>query len=301
MAPCATPRALVYYPFIMNKILSIVSAAVCAASLSAFAQEAEEAELETSEEKIWTAGFDADFLTGYQWRNAISNNEGAFHGCFWGDVDVFGPLSVGGYVWQNYDFTNNRRDSYRNALTETDYGIHMGLNAWASEEEEYSLDFELGHEWYTYHNRVHGTRKENPDTREIYLKATFENPAITPYGQISWMYDDLGDYDAGIHYEIGFTKEVPVTEEFSVGADWNVNFANRDYQAFLLGTTSSGLFGTTVKVFGKYAFTEWMSMTGTLAYTGLLNRDARDEIADDEEWDYDRDFLWGGLSLNLEF
>lgn len=284
----------------MNKILSVASAVVCAASLNAFAQEAEENELVESEEKIWTVGFDADFLTGYQWRNQVSNSEGAFHGCFWGDVDVFGPVSVGAYVWQNYDMTNNRRDSYRNALTETDYGVHMGLKAWASEEEEYSLDFELGHEWYTYYHRA-GSHAENPHTRELYLKGTFANPLVTPYGQLSWMYDDIGDYNAGFHYEIGFTKEIPVTEEFSVGADLNVNFANRDYQQFLLGTTSSGFFGTTFKLFGTYAITEWMSMTGTIAYTGLLNRDARDEIADDEEWDYDRDFLWGGLSLNLEF
>lgn len=291
----------------MNKILSIVSAAVCAASLSAFAQEAEEAELETSAEKIWTVGFDADFLTGYQWRNQISNNEGAFHGCFWGDVDVFGPLSVGGYVWQNYDLTNNRRSDYRNALTETDYGIHMGLNAWASEEEEYSLDFELGHEWYTYYRRAEGTRSMNPHTREIYLKATFENPLVTPYGQISWMYDDIGDYKSGFHYEFGFTKEVPVTEEFTLGADWNVNLADRAYQEFLIGAIDhSGFVGTTVKVYGKYAITEWMSVTGTIAYTGLIDQKLRKaarayDEEEDEYNDYDRDFLWGGLSLNLEF
>lgn len=292
---------MIYFQPIMNKFISAVCVAACAFSFSAFAQEevAAENDLETSEEKIWSVGFDADLLTGYQWRNAISNDEGAFHGCVWSDIDVYGPLSIGGYIWQNYDLTERRREGFSTAHTETDFGVHAGLNAWEAEEGEASLDFELGHEWYTYH-RVRGDRKDNPTTREIYLKATFENEIVTPYGQVSWMYDDFGYYHAGFHYEIGFTKEVEVTEMLSVGADWNVGFADRDYQAFLIGTDSSGFTGTTVALFSKLAVTDWMSLKGTIAYTGLVNRDARDEIKEDG-WDYKRDFLWGSLSLNLEF
>ena len=116
-----------------------------------------------------------------------------------------------------------------------------------------------------------------------------------------------GDYDAGFHYEIGFNKEVEVTDDVTVGADWNVSFANRDYQAYLYGTKSSGFAGTTLKLYSAYAITEWVSLQATIAYTGVLNDDARDEM-DELGSDYDlnghkypRDILWGGVSLKFEF
>lgn len=300
---CIDRLGVIYYASIMKKLMSFVSAAVCAAAFNTFAQDVEDNELESSEEKAWSLGFDADFLTAYQWRNHVSNDEGAFHGCLWGDIDVYGPFSVGGYVWQNYDFTSRRRDSYATAHTETDFGVHAGLTAWESDEESegepMSLDFELGHEWYTYH-RVRDMRAFDPTTREIYLKATFSNPLVTPYGQVSWMYDDFGCYQSGFHYEIGLTKEVEVTETVSVGADWNIGFADHDYHDFLIGTDTSGITGTTIALFSKLAVTDWMSLKGTIAYTGMLNRDARRELKQDGG-EYPRDQLWGSLSVNLEF
>lgn len=287
-------------------LMTLAVASACAVSQTVFAQEAEE-EIAAEEEKSYSFGADVDLFSAYVWRNAVQNNQMVVQPCVWGEWSFFEPFAIGASIWQNYDLTGHRRDMHKTGLTENDYNVYLSATAWATEEEEYKLDLEFGHDWYTYMNRRSGTKGSNPNTRELYLKATFENPFVTVYGQTSWMYEDFGDYKAGFHYEIGLNKEIEVTDEVTVGADWNVSFANRDYQDYLYGTKSSGFAGTTVKLYSSYAITEWVSLQATIAYTGVLNDDARDEM-DELGSDYDlnghkypRDLLWGGVSLKFEF
>lgn len=287
-------------------LMTLAMASACAFTQIVSAQEAEE-EIAAEEEKSYSFGADVDLFSAYVWRNAVQNNQMVIQPSVWGEWSFLDPFAIGACIWQNYDLTGHRRDVYKTGLTETDYNIYLNATAWASEEEEYKLDLELGHDWYTYQNRHSGTKTDFPNTRELYLKATFENPFLTVYGQASWMYEDFGGYNAGFHYEVGFNKEVEVTDDVTVGADWNVSFANRDYQEFLYGTHSSGFAGTTLKLYSAYAITEWVSLQATIAYTGVLNDDARDEM-DELGSDYDlngqkypRDLLWGGVSLKFEF
>lgn len=295
-------------------ITKFAGAVVCAASFTVLAQEAPEVaseaeveteELELREDKAWSLGVDLDWFTAYIWHNAVQNSRMVLQPCIWGEYQLTDMFSVGGYYWQNWDLTGHRRDIFGTGLTEQDYNIHAGLQAWASEEEDYKLDFELGHEWFTYPNVRRSVGY--PKTNELYLKATFENPFVTAYAQTSWMYADFGDYQDGFHYEVGFTKEAEVTDEITVGADWNVSMANHAYQDFLYGMHSSGLSGTTLKLYGTYAITETASFGATIAYTGVLNGDARDQM-DEMGSDYDlnghkypRDLLWGGISFKIEF
>lgn len=275
----------------MKKYLSLTIALGLVSGLFA---EIQDETLEVAESKIWTASAELSFWTAYPWRNVMSNTEGAAHwyGCI--DVDLFGPLSVGALFWQNFDLTDNRRHKYKTSLTESDYNLHAGLKAWESEESEYSLSFEAGIEWYTYHNilRDHNI---HPDTSEMYLRSTFDNPFVTVYGGTSWMYRDFGCYPAGFHYDVGLTKSVPITEWMSLGADWNVGFANKPYHKYLIGTNTSGLTGTTVKFFAKFTLSEWASLKATVAYTGIVNGDARSQM------DEDRDNLWGSLALSFSY
>lgn len=247
--------------------------------------------------KSWNVNFDAAAFSGYQWRGHVSNKEGAIQATLSGDIKLFGPLSFGGYIWQNYDLTDKRRKSYENSLTETDYGLHLGLEAWTSDEGEYSLSFALGHDWITYNSRV-GRNAANPDTREIYLQATFDNPFLTPYAEVNWMYADFGDYHAGLNYEIGLVKEFAITDCLTLGAKTNVGFENRDYQQFLFGTSTSGITASTTRIYSILALTDIISLKATLAYTGLLNADAREEL---KHTSYKRDFLWGSIALALAF
>lgn len=242
----------------------------------------------------YSGGVDLSFYTAYPWRHQMSNTEGASHWMAYGDLDVWGPFSVGGYMWQNFDLTSNRSRKFKNALTETDYGVHLGYAAWKSEEGDMSLSFEAGHEWYLYHN-TRLSREAYPDTSEMYLRGTFSNPFITPYAGVAWMYRDFGDYSAGFYYDIGFVKEIELFELLTVGADWNIGFADKDYQYFLVGTDSQGIFGTTFKLYAKLPVTEWMSLKGTIAYTGFVNGDVRDQV------DENRDNLWGSVNLTVSF
>lgn len=297
--------------------MTFAVASVCTASL--FAQEsapaadeneiAEEVELsEAEEEKSWSVGVDMDYFSAYVWRSAVQNDRQVFQPCVWGEWNFFGPLSIGGSVWQNWDLTNQRRSSFsKTFVNETDYNVFLGLNAWKSEEEEYSLDFQLGHDWYTYHGV--NDRAGYPNTRELYVKATFENPIVTVYGQASWMYEDNGDYKRGMYYEVGFNKEVELesVEGLSLGVDWNVGMGDKNYNDFLFGEDKLGFGGTTVKTYASYALLDWVSVKGTLAYTGVINGSMRNSIGDQgDEYDfhggnYPRDLLWGGVSLNFEF
>lgn len=247
--------------------------------------------------KIWSVGFTSEIFAGYQWHNHVSNPEGAIQGTLSGEITLPGPFSLGGYIWENYDLTDRRRASYATALTETDFGLNLGYAAWTSDDENYALAFEFGHDWITYHNRV-GRTDANPNTRELYAKGVFTTPLVTPYAQVNWMYEDFGDYHAGFNYEIGLIREIALTDRLTAGAKVNLGFENRPYQQFLFGTSTSGLTGSTLRLYSRYALSDYLSIRATLAYTGLINSDARDEL---KHTSYKRDLLWGALALVLAF
>ena len=298
----------------MNKLMTVVAASVCAVSFSGVAvaaetqvnenKEAAEA-AEQEESSAFEAGFDFDFFSAYVWRNAIMTDEMVMQPSVWADWTFIDPFYIGGSFWQNYDLTNRRGEYLRKGLTETDYNVHVGATAWASDDGNQELGIEIGHEWYDNDFVRSGWGNDCPDTRELYALITYDNPIVNIYGRASWMYADFGDYSSGLHYEIGFNKEFDVAEfidipedTLAIGADWNVNFADEDYTMFLYGTDTYGFGGTTIKFYLNWSVTSWMKLCGTIAYTGILNASSRDEL---DDADYDRDFVWGGFSLKLEF
>ena len=340
----------------MNKLMTVVAASVCAVSLSGTAVAAEDAskiektaaetaDSSDSEETkeglvqqmhdIFEAGFDFEFFSSYVWRNAVQTDEPVLQPGVWADLTYFEPFWLGFYVWQNYDLTSRRHECLKGGLTETDYGVHLGVTAWESEDEAMSLDVEIGHEWFVNQQVKSAYREDYKNTAELYAKVTFNNEIVNVYGQASWMYDDFGAYKQGMHYELGFNKEFDVLAPFELpeetlmlGLDWNLNFGDSRYLYFLYGGTSSGAYyhededdtyddyasnpdsgigGTTIKAYLTWNITEWMSLVGTIAYTGVLNGSARDALAEqgpDMGWQgscYRRDLLWGGVSLKFAF
>ena len=297
----------------MNKLMTVVAASVCAVSLSGSAVAAEdvstdkkvttaEAEaLEEEEDQIFEAGLDLDFFSAYVWRNVVQTDKPVFEPCVWADLTSFDPFWIGFSYWQNWDLSDDRRGSekdFRRRLNESDYNVHIGVTAWENEDEDMSLEFEGGHEWYTYHFD-HGV----PSTREFYLKGTFNNPIVNVYGQVSWLYDDIGEYDSGFYYEVGFNKEFELCESLALGLDWNTSMGDGDYNYFMTGAEEAGFLGTTLKAYLSWAVTDWMSVVGTIAYTGLLDSDIRHEYNAGNAWGDrdDKDILWGGLSLKFSY
>ncbi len=324
----------------MNKLMTVVAASVCAVSLSGAAVAAEnvskdeaqkvtagEAEaLEEDEAQIFEAGFDLDFFSAYVWRNAVQTDEPVLQPCVWADLTYFEPFWLGFSIWQNYDLTSRRHEVLKGGLTETDYNIHLGATAWEDDDETMSLDVEIGHDWYVNQQVKSAAREDYKNTAELYAKVTFNNEIANVYGQASWMYDDFGAYKQGMHYELGLNKEFDVLAPFELpeetlllGLDWNVNFGDSRYLYFLYGgvdwgvdendedtwrNPDAGIGGTTLKAYLTWNITEWMSLVGTIGYTGVLNGSARQALADDSGWqgdNYRRDLLWGGVSLKFAF
>ena len=326
----------------MNKLMAVVAASACAVSFASFAVAAEgasvgEAQKVTAEEaealqeddaEIFEAGFDFEFFSAYVWRSAVQNDEPVLQPGVWADLTYFKPFWIGFYVWQNYDLTSRRHEPLKGGLTETDYGVHVGATAWESDDETMSLDVEIGHEWFVNQQVKSSWRESYKNTSELYAKVTFNNEIVDVYGQASWMYDDFGAFKRGLYYELGVKKEFDVLAPFDLpeetlllGLDWNLGFGDSHYLYFLYGGTDywsdeetgeegwsdpkAGIGGTTLKACLTWNITEWMSLVGTLAYTGVLNGSARQALGDEGTgWQgssYSRDLLWGGVSLKFAF
>ena len=320
----------------MNKLMTVVAASVCAVSYVSSAVAAEVSEPESEEVKeglvqqmhdIVEAGFDLDFFSAYVWRNAVQTDEPVLQPCVWADLTYFEPFWLGFYVWQNYDLTSRRHECLKGGLTETDYEVHLGATAWESDDETMSLDVEIGHDWFVNQQVKSVYREAYKNTGELYAKVTFNNEIVNVYGQASWLYDDFGDYRQGMSYELGINREFDVLSPFELpedtllfGLDWNLNFGDSRYLYYLYGgvdywydeeteeegwsNPDAGIGGTTVKAYLTWKITDWMSLVGTVAYTGVLNGSARQALADGPCWQgdcYRRDLLWGGVSLKFAF
>ena len=293
----------------MKKLITVVAASVCAVSFSAAAiaeapasdNKANAEAMEEEEGQIFEAGLDVDLFSAYIWRGVVQTDKPVLQPCVWADLTYFDPFYFGFSYWQGWDLSSDRKDTYKRRLNESDYNLHAGVTAWENDDKDMSLTFEAGHEWYTYHfTRRYDGRDASPSTREFYLKATFDNPIVGVYGQCSWLYDDIGEYESGFYYEIGFNKEFELCDELTLGFDWNTSMADGDYAAFMTGVDEAGFLGTTLKAYLSWAVTDWMSIVGTIAYTGLLDSDVRHEYNAAGDGD-DKDILWGGVSAKFAF
>ena len=315
----------------MKKLLIVAAAASCVFGLVAEEKApapegekpAEAVEVEEKDESPLEAGFDVDFFTAYVWRNAVQNDRPVAQPCVWADFTLVDPLYVGFSVWQNYDLTNRRRRAgYRGEWNETDYNVHAGAALWTSDDEETKLNFELGHDWYTYN--VHGTwseedggyrkRKDFPSTCELYVKLELENAYVTPYAQISQEYRCVD----GTHFELGLKKEKTLSDLFdsesdllsqlTLAGDVNVNFGSRRYMTYLYDgdtengrTVGNGIGGVTAKLGLTWAPCDHFSVGGMLAFTSILGDDARDEFKAFDPWCDDRELVWGGIQAKVSF
>ena len=286
----------------MNKLMTVVAASVCAVSLSGSAVAAEDSSIENKEaaglqeeeDKLFEAGLDIDLTTAYIWRNVMETDKPVFQPCVWADFTGLDPFWFGCSYWQGWDLSSDRSDIFRRRFNESDYNLHVGATAWENEDGDMSLEFELGHDWYTYH---FDRDRSAPSTREFYLRGKFANPLVDVNAQASWMYDDISDYDSGFYYELSFCREFALCDELALGLDWNVSMGDSDYLLFMYDEdVEEGFAGTTVKAYLTWSVTDWMSLTGSIAYTGTLNPDARDAQSSD-----DKDILWGGFRLSFSY
>lgn len=306
------PVLAVSCAFLAQNSLSAENSATAEPTTAGISEEEEE-----SDAALFEAGFDADIFTAYVWRNQVVNDRPVAQPCVWADFTALDPFYFGFYIWQNYDLTNRRREEMRGEWNETDYNIHLGATVWSDEEETMSLTLEIGNEWFVY-NVKDAYDKDYSSTCEVYLKAEFENPFVTPYGIISHMYR----YANATHYEFGLKRdfvlieEMPLGNSLDLGLDWNVNFGSGRYLDFLYGVgrgylsdeddfargNKDGIGGTTLKASLTWSLTENFSIGGVIAYTSILNESIRGGYRDSGWYgNYKDDFVWGGIQASLSF
>jgi hypothetical protein len=275
------------------------------------------AEEEEEEDSLFEAGFDADIYTAYVFRNQVYNDRPVAQPCVWADFTGLDPFYFGFYIWQNYDLTNRRREEMRGEWNETDYNVHVGATVWSNEDETMSLTLEAGHEWFV-NNVKDEYSKDYASSCEIYVKAEFETPFMTPYGQIShaYRYLDATHYELGLKRDFALMEEMPLGESLTLGVDWNVNFGSGKYLDYLYGvgrgydaeeddflrSNKDGIGGTTLKFALTWQLCDYFSVGGVLAYTSLLNESLRNSYRDSGWYgNYKDDCVWGGVQAKLEF
>lgn len=305
-------------------LMSIAFVNVLLASAEANTENAQENEaLEEETDALFEAGFDVDFYTAYVFRNQVYNDRPVAQPCVWADFIAFDPFYLGFYVWQNYDLTNRRREEMRGEWNETDYNIHLGATVWANEDETMSLTLEAGHEWFV-NNVKSEYSKDYASSCEIYVKAEFENPIVTAYGQVSHMYrpEDSTHYELGLKRDFVLMEEMALGDSLTLGFDWNVNFGSGRYLDYIYSGVGRGAFieededeyfergnkdgigGTTVKLILTWKLCDCFSIGGVVAYTSLLNESIRDGYRDSGWYwgsHYDADCVWGGVQAKLSF
>jgi hypothetical protein len=277
------------------------------------------AEVEEEEESLFELGFDTDLYTAYVYRNQVYSDRPVAQPCVWGDFLGFDPFYFGFYVWQNYDLTNRRREEMRGEWNETDFNLHLGWTMWSNEDETMSFTVEAGHEWFV-NNVKDAYSKDYGSSCEMYIKAEFENPFVTPYAAMSRLYRS----DDGMHYEFGLKRDFVLMEDMSVGesltfgAEWNVNFGSGKYLDYLYGVgrdynsqdedfsrgNKDGIGGTTLKCTLTWQLCEHFSLGGVIAYTSLLNQSIRESYRDSDwygSYDYKDDLVWGGIQAKIGF
>ena len=235
----------------------------------------------------------------------------------WGDFIGLDPFYFGFYIWQNNDLTNRRREEMRGEWNETDSNSHVGATVWSNEDETMSLTLEAGHEWFV-NNVKSEYSKDYASSCEIYVKAEFENPFVTPYGQIShaYRYLDATHYELGLKRDFVLLEEMSLGESLTLGVDWNLNFGSGGYLDYIYGVgrgyiededdfergNKDGIGGTTLKFVLTWQLCDCFSVGGVLAYTSLLNESIRNNYRDSGWYgNYKDDCVWGGVQAKLSF
>lgn len=312
--------------------ISMISSVMTAAALAAADAEAEaqrnaenvgeaeeNVEVQLTEEKeaddLFNFGFDNELYTAYVWRNALVSDRAVWQPCVWIDMNLRDDLVGEFYVFQNWDLTRRNRDSgFHRAMNETDFDLHLTYTVWQdAEDEDHKLTIDVGHLWTTYRTAYSGY-EEYPSAHEFYAGVNYLNPILNVHGLYCQSYHPI----TACYFEFRVDRDWKLTDQLSAGFDWNVNFANGKYQSEYLyeydpvydeydeaigrRAVRSGIAGTTLKGILTWKFNKNVSLSAVLAYTSVLNGDARKTMRE-QDWchTFYNGTVWGGFKLALEF
>lgn len=230
--------------------------------------------------------FDAtlDLYSAYVWRGEVINDEpvwqpGATVSYSMGE---YGTLS--GNVWANFNATGNLDHDHFCGMDELDYTASYAVDVGP-------VSLSAGHIWYTFPSISDTTYAHS--TREVFATAAYNNDIVTPF--VKGYYDYESDIE-GFYGNVGLTKSVDITDQFSVGGETSLGMADDNYMDFAFGSNDSGFVDFNAALFCSYAITDNLSIGARIAWMSLLDSDARDA-----QTYSDNDMVWGGINLAASF
>jgi len=273
----------------------------------------------------FTVGLETEVDSAYVYHGAVLNDRpiGTLYPYF--DFDLTDDWSIGAAMYVVSDLSNRRHPEGLREWNERDYEIHTDYTLWQSEhekeEDQWKLTIQGGYYWETF--TVHGNyydedgkvdyrkRKDYPTIHYAIAKLKLENPFVTPF--VNGYYEFVQIHS--LILETGLEKSFGFDELFGNEAlsDWSLDLSvtlDGGHKRFINGCYSTmdaktGLVCGEARAAVNWEFNDYLTFTGYVAYTGLLNSRVKhdyvrqgSELAD---W-YDHDqFVYGGLMACVEF
>jgi len=301
----------------MKKLMVAVMAA---ASMCAFADEKKETkELEKQEAPIFWGFANYGLYSGYQLYGSLLNNEPTAQGYLEGNANLLvndwnlGYLGVG--IWSNSDLTRRRSGSAGNCqvncdgigdvFNEWDFNIHWGRTFWFDDNNTWGLTYRTSVVWYYYPGKYYSRIQPGTDTTwdwNHYFELV--NPYLTPYVNVVREYR----FEANL-CQAGLKKTFQVTDQFSLTPF--VELVCREDRYNWCFPTRFGAFGTCpglatfkLELDGTYMLTKNIGLFGKIAYCSIIDKGMRtncDDVLDSDDYGENKDFVWGGVGVCVNF
>lgn len=238
-----------------------------------------------------------DIYSAYVWRGMILDQHAVAQPGATATFDMGDAGSISANVWMNWDLSQKSGHSKTTrsggGIDELDFTLSYSVDVGP-------VGLSVGHIWYTFPGG--GWPKDSYSTEELYVSASYNNDIVTPFVQVYYDYNFVGqDFSADpfecLYANMGLNKSFEVTDQFSVGGALSVGWGANEYNNAYWGS-EEGLSDYQAKVFCSYALTDNLTIGGTLAYTGLFDTSYgldRDDASTPES------LVWGGVNLGVSF
>lgn len=221
----------------------------------------------------------------YVWRGQVINDEPVLQP----SLTVKSPCGLVFNTWANMDLTDSglERDFSEADLTLA-YGRDLGEN----------VSLEAGIVQYVL--------KTEANTREAYVTASF-NCILSPTLSIFYDFDEVDD----VYARAEVSHSLDLVEKLTLDLGAAIGFGGKDYNDFYFSALpeegevgeailadSAAFNDATVSAGLTYAFSDTLSLAGSVAYMALLDSDIEKGA---EENFGEKDVVYGGITLTRSF
>ena len=299
----------------------LMIAAMAATAFTVFADEAKE--VEKQEAPLFWGFASYGIYSGYQLYGSLLNNEPTAQGYAelnanlgFGETDL-GFLGFG--VWSNSDLTRRRSASKGNCayergigdvFNEWDFNIHWQKTFWFDDVKTWGLTYRAYVVWYYYPGKYYQYMHPGTDTTfdfDHYFELT--NPYVIPYVNIVREYR----FDSNL-FQFGLKKPFQITDDFSVcpfiemvarDSHYSWCFPTRFGDTGVGdGRTNGGLATLKVELDANYQISSHFGLFAKVAYCSVIDHHMRnncDDILASDEYGENKDFVWGGVGVSVNF